>query len=76
MKLQMMKELAATKAEPNAIRKIEEDYEDVSHPNEKLLLKDDCHEEQLKKLSSVSAGLCSLKYSVQFPVTSNYHNFS
>ena len=47
-KLQMMKELAATKAEPNAISKIAEDYEDVSHPNEKLLLNDDCHEEQLE----------------------------
>ena len=44
----MMKELAVTKAEPNAISKIAEDYEDVSHPNEKLLLNDDCHEEQLK----------------------------
>ena len=47
-KLQMMKELAVTKAEPNAISKIAEDYEDVSHPNEKLLLNDDCHEEQLE----------------------------
>ena len=44
----MMKELAATKAEPNAISKVAEDYEDVSHPNEKLLLNDDCHEEQLE----------------------------
>ena len=47
-KLQMIKELAATNAELDAISKIAEDYEDVGHPNEKLLPNDDCHEEQLE----------------------------
>ena len=32
----MIKELAATKEELDAISKIAEDYEDVGHPNEKL----------------------------------------
>ena len=47
-KLQMIKELAATKAELDAISKIAEGYEDVGHPNEKLLPNDDCREEQLE----------------------------
>ncbi|CAH3176681.1 unnamed protein product [Porites evermanni] len=47
-KLQMVKELAATKAELDAISKIAEDYEDVGHANEKLLPNDDCRGEQLE----------------------------
>ena len=47
-KLQMMKKLASTKEELDAISKIAEDYEDVSHPNEKLLPNDDCREGQLE----------------------------
>ena len=43
-KLQMIKKLAATKAELDAISKRVEDYEDVGHPKEKLLPNDDCRD--------------------------------
>ena len=65
-KLQMIKELAATKAELDAISKIAEDYEDVGHPKENLLPTNDCREEKLENY--LQSHLCSVFFKIQRPV--------